>query len=593
MKINYMRLLIVLISVVIILFPAQQLKSELNKFDVISFVEDGSDLTARKKNRKDSFGSTCGVIKILTDVGDVNFEGNYGVAFKESSNEEFQLFLSPGTSKITISKTGFEKKEYMLPRVVESNMVYVLKLSSKVAINRKIIDFSFKYVEDSIFVSLTDQPLIMSRNKKSIFRLKEGTYSFTFKKIGCKDIERNINITGKKSLYIYLDIGSSTLDTREITKFKIKTNVPLAEVSLGSQILGKTQLEVSLIAGKRYEDFTVLKDGYKKYYRRRLAVYKTIPEIDIKLIALFQNLNVATIPKGSKIYINDEYLGVTPLVDYKFSNKILKLRLEKELYHTEKKEIDIERDKSFDYKIKLRPKFGDLTITSRPSGGIVFLNDIEVGKTPYRDSVLVSDKYDIRINKEFWQEAKHNIRIYDTNIKKRHFELLPNSELAKVSINSEMPDSLLSDIMIVLNDKELIGYNVRDNLFLEAGSYKLVFEHPEYFNGTFNLELDEFDAKDLVLVLESVKERKSFWSKNKWSSLVLTLASIGVSWYSDKLASEEYKEYLSAGSSTTANENYDKVILYDNIRNYSAGASVLSFYWFFHSAIKEAYSEKE
>lgn len=112
-----MRKIIIMILSGLLMLPAAEFSiqeglSELN-----------NDLTAQRYPHKDINGQWCAVLKVFTDIKDLQFEGK-GYEKHIFRDGVYQVYLQKGTKDIKFRKSGFEDMRYDFPFSVEQNRVY-------------------------------------------------------------------------------------------------------------------------------------------------------------------------------------------------------------------------------------------------------------------------------------------------------------------------------------------------------------------------------------------------------------------------------------------------------------------------------------
>ena len=107
---------------------------------------------------------------------------------------------------------------------------------------------------------------------------------------------------------------------------------------------------------------------------------------------------ITTKPEGADVYFGDTKVGNT---DRPFQNvdlvagTRLRITLRKELYHDKIFYVDLKPGVPKYEAIKLEPAFGELEVTSEPSGATLYLNGKAVGKTPFREPRMSSGEYNL------------------------------------------------------------------------------------------------------------------------------------------------------------------------------------------------------
>ena len=98
-------------------------------------------------------------------------------------------------------------------------------------------------------------------------------------------------------------------------------------------------------------------------------------------------------------------------------------RVDCDLYHSESGSITITGEENR-VDVKLRPAYGYLNITSSPeSGAFVFVNNKQVGTTPYTSDRLASGTYNVRVMKEMYNMVEKNVVVTDGKTTKENLDM--------------------------------------------------------------------------------------------------------------------------------------------------------------------------
>ena len=185
-----------------------------------------------------------------------------------------------------------------------------------------------------------------------------------------------------------------------------------AEVELNGQKVGVTPYQGSHYAGEY--TLTLRKDLYhptSKTFSLNKGETLDIPREKLK--PRFGYWQVSSEPTGAAIYLDEKFLGKTPLVREKIPSGEHTLRLTYEKYKTHQEPFIINDGDEPDFDIALEPNFASLTINSAPeNGAAVFIDDKQVGITPFTEPMMQAGTYIIRIEKELWSGSSETITIY-------------------------------------------------------------------------------------------------------------------------------------------------------------------------------------
>lgn len=120
-------------------------------------------------------------------------------------------------------------------------------------------------------------------------------------------------------------------------------------------------------------------------------------------------LSISSIPSSAKVFIKNEYRGLTPL-EVEIDPGKYEVRIEKEDYDPRTETIEVALGETKNVSVELNLKKADLSITSDPSAS-VYINDTYKGETPL-DLELEKGKYEIRIEKEGYERYTGTIELF-------------------------------------------------------------------------------------------------------------------------------------------------------------------------------------
>lgn len=127
-------------------------------------------------------------------------------------------------------------------------------------------------------------------------------------------------------------------------------------------------------------------------------------------------LTVSADQDNAIIYIDDEYAGMKEATKSVGIGSTHSWRIECDLYHTENGTVTIEDRESFFIEKQLRQAYGFLSVTTEPeSGAIVFIDNKNVGTTPYSSDKMASGTYNVRVVKEMYKTTEQTVTVTDGN----------------------------------------------------------------------------------------------------------------------------------------------------------------------------------
>jgi serine/threonine protein kinase len=167
----------------------------------------------------------------------------------------------------------------------------------------------------------------------------------------------------------------------------------------------------------------------------------------------------------------------------------------------------------------IEPIYGQLEITSEPSGAIVFLDEQQVGETPFRHDSLGEKTYQIRLRKtgyQDWYDSGHDIKagIFHPI----HVSL--NKTSPKIVKNAGLQVDIFPEGTIYLNGKKTEKNVIQEII---PGEYNIKFEHPEYGIQEEKILLTEGENKKLTCYFQQWVSIQSISELGDpiWASIVI------------------------------------------------------------------------
>lgn len=408
------------------LLPVIQLFGD--EFKILSFEKAASDISAISLDYKrlDVNDEVCAIIKVRSDLKGLRFTASNPVVGEiKWLNGEYWIYLSGGTRQLSIFADGFIKLSYNFPERIEKAKVYILTLSSKTGgiVETGKGTLLITSNPETVKVGLDGFPDLQKQTPCSFENYRVGNYRFTFSRNRYHKFDSIITIEDKLQKQIQIRL---TPKWGNLIVFANKVEVDFT-------INGQTQTgsELRLIGEAKGLDpgnyqLAVLKENhYPQQIEISIAEGDTLIK-QIKLLPITTSLLVNTFPEGAEVFIDGNYVGLSP---YQAENWIVgshTIKVSKKRYITEEKEITLLRDEEGELNFELRTHT-NISIKSDPSGAEVRINGKYEGKTPMRPKVM-SGKNHISIEKEHYQTIEEDLVVkstdeYQYDLKKKHYTL--------------------------------------------------------------------------------------------------------------------------------------------------------------------------
>ena len=207
---------------------------------------------------------------------------------------------------------------------------------------------------------------------------------------GLPDLYTAMIITNVKGIQILLDDGSRAI-------YQQKT-IRLDSLSQGSHHAVVYPPDSTWEPDSHSLDMLIIKDmqDYRVDFSKRveISVAEDVPpektETEAKLIQPPKGtMSVVSVPGGAEIFVNEEFVGNTPLILQPLTPGDHRVLLKKDGYSDVEKIIEIVADSSFLMNEKLQVLQGQLSIVVTGTWVEIEINGISYGRTPRRDPITL------------------------------------------------------------------------------------------------------------------------------------------------------------------------------------------------------------
>ncbi|MFC2086159.1 FISUMP domain-containing protein [Bacteroidota bacterium] len=160
-----------------------------------------------------------------------------------------------------------------------------------------------------------------------------------------------------------------------------------------------------------------------------------------------QWFTIATQPDEADVYINDQYMGITPY-QKKLETGRYNYRIEKSMYHSSAGIITLSEEKTEALELTLNPNFGYVKITSSPeSGASIEIDGLPMNEvTPLTSNALLSGEHRLILKKIMFQPKTIDFEIIDGQTTELNVDLVSN--FATVTVQT------LPDVDIYIDDEK-------------------------------------------------------------------------------------------------------------------------------------------
>jgi hypothetical protein len=249
----------------------------------------------------------------------------------------------------------------------------------------------------------------------------------------------------------------------------------------------------------KHADLGVLRNYLYPESIKEATVYEMVL-VSGKVTTIVEDLEIAaqwivvqTDPAEATFYLDGKEIGETPL-NRKYKEGTYDYRIELPRYHPVIGKLDIV-DEKVEIKHELKPKFGDVYVSSSPEDGMeIFVNGKNTGKTtPAVLTGIDSGKQEIGLKSKWYQNQNKSIVVQDENQTDVSFAMKP--AFANVNIQS------IEGAEIVINGQKR-GVGKWSGRLLE-GIYEVTVKKTYYQTRNKQLDVQSGKAIDLDLTLDA------------------------------------------------------------------------------------------
>jgi PEGA domain len=159
----------------------------------------------------------------------------------------------------------------------------------------------------------------------------------------------------------------------------------------------KLFIEVPVRAG------TISSKGADAMVKKLLAMTAIVLCVALKMSVYAEaegTLNVKTDPDGIEVWLDDKYIGDSPVIDKKLKAGKYSLKLVDPIQHTSSiEEVFIQANEQTVVEKTMKSRFGSLKINSDPDGADVSILT-SLGKTPLSNDFIIPGKYRLEITRQ-------------------------------------------------------------------------------------------------------------------------------------------------------------------------------------------------
>jgi hypothetical protein len=233
----------------------------------------------------------------------------------------------------------------------------------------------------AVYIKEGEERIFKGRTPLFLKDLSLGEYKFIISKQGYEEKAVKIDIKDVRPQRQYIKLGSvfSVLNIDSIPSG--------ARVFIDKSFRGTTPFKVEdMIEGEHTVRWEKL--GYDNHEMKIAVKEKDKLNLVPRLSEKPGTLNIVCAPKGSSVYLNDQYKGTTPIKIDGLKAGSYTIKVEKEGYKSLIRTEELGRGEKLSLRLELIDLCGSIKIVTEPHGVDVYMNGEFKGKTDEKEGLL-------------------------------------------------------------------------------------------------------------------------------------------------------------------------------------------------------------
>ena len=203
-----------------------------------------------------------------------------------------------------------------------------------------------------------------------------------------------------------------------------------ADVYIEGAFKGTTPLDLTGRYSAGSYSIEIRKENYVSWLGSMVVKPSETTSISATLIPYKGNAEITSVPDGATIYLDENYVGISPKTISDIPTGKHSLSLKKDGYYDWNTEIEILKGKTVSINARMEtreiPYDGSINIQSTPSNAEVYLNDEFKGYTPMIIRELGPSNYHINLKLEGYQDWDVSVDVSENEQEKISANLYPS-----------------------------------------------------------------------------------------------------------------------------------------------------------------------
>ena len=341
--------------------------------------------------------------KAIVKIKKANSSGDYDLWGEVDETGSIDKILDFGTYDYVVSAVNYESSAGRVT-LSDSKTTFVEKVSLKPNFGFVVVDDAYGISGAQVFIDDIKVGTIPYRNAKH--RLNCGTHKIT---VTNGDLYKTYNST------FTIQQGDTTRLSPKLESDFAQTTINVdadAEIFIDGKSKGKRTWTGPLKAGKY-----VIECKQEKHKKTSISINVKPDKSETfevpAPIAITGSLYVRSNPSGASIHIDGEYKGNTPLLIHDVLIGEHDVTLKMRNHKTEQYAVNVKEGLTENIDGVLSD-YAQMTIDSNPSDATLYINNENVGNTPYSNNMPSGD-YDVEIRHKKYQTFKERIHLDSSN----------------------------------------------------------------------------------------------------------------------------------------------------------------------------------
>jgi hypothetical protein len=193
---------------------------------------------------------------------------------------------------------------------------------------------------------------------------------------------------------------------------RIVSDPPGATVHLDGITMGETPLTIAK-ATPGVRRLRVSMSGFASVTEKVEVISDEETTVEV---ALGGRVHISSIPSGTQVFIDGEYMGITPLRTARIPAGSHQLRLAKEKHKDKLSAVVVERGQEKEVNIRLLPVKGSIAVASDPPGAAIYLDGESKGNTPLFIYGVMVGQHSLKLVKAGYEDWEKQIAVEELKV---------------------------------------------------------------------------------------------------------------------------------------------------------------------------------